>query len=458
MGHDHHFLSRLDRVKRDTVDFALSLYRDAELVKWVLETSMLPESAPRIGIALHDTPSPPHIVVTRDGHFVTCLGEGMHTGQLPIISRKELDAVLRDVESWRAREHRAKEVLRPGGGAGDLFRFAYKRAADLSREEFLALECWMPIVGLDFYSSMLSVAESLCETTAIAIATNAKARPPDELLRSTWNAMWSVGHLMALSVTRDTNLFEPLVRFFYDKPQSITSPACEQGIVGVIARGAWVAGRLGAFASAKYERELAQPTSDVAVLDAVVGLEAIRATDPSRRDEISKLLATSDALQSEPALSSASASLAALASSLSDAEAEAIVLDDGRTVCKAMTSKLPRDHALAFERREDIPEDVAIAAAATCPVHYRSAEPRSMLMTLALARVVARRKPAEMYLPEAFRACGSLYSPDQMMDLVREQRRITIGERTPRTASPRVGRNDPCPCGSNKKYKRCCGG
>ena len=23
-------------------------------------------------------------------------------------------------------------------------------------------------------------------------------------------------------------------------------------------------------------------------------------------------------------------------------------------------------------------------------------------------------------------------------------------------ASPRVGRNDPCPCGSGKKYKKCC--
>ncbi|MFR8275847.1 MAG: SEC-C metal-binding domain-containing protein, partial [Desulfovibrio fairfieldensis] len=24
-------------------------------------------------------------------------------------------------------------------------------------------------------------------------------------------------------------------------------------------------------------------------------------------------------------------------------------------------------------------------------------------------------------------------------------------------AGPRVGRNDPCPCGSGKKYKKCCG-
>lgn len=26
-----------------------------------------------------------------------------------------------------------------------------------------------------------------------------------------------------------------------------------------------------------------------------------------------------------------------------------------------------------------------------------------------------------------------------------------------RKASPKVGRNDPCPCGSGKKYKKCCG-
>jgi preprotein translocase subunit SecA len=25
------------------------------------------------------------------------------------------------------------------------------------------------------------------------------------------------------------------------------------------------------------------------------------------------------------------------------------------------------------------------------------------------------------------------------------------------TASDKVGRNDPCPCGSGKKYKKCCG-
>jgi preprotein translocase subunit SecA len=29
--------------------------------------------------------------------------------------------------------------------------------------------------------------------------------------------------------------------------------------------------------------------------------------------------------------------------------------------------------------------------------------------------------------------------------------------KTIRKKTPRVGRNDPCPCGSGKKYKKCCG-
>ncbi len=32
-----------------------------------------------------------------------------------------------------------------------------------------------------------------------------------------------------------------------------------------------------------------------------------------------------------------------------------------------------------------------------------------------------------------------------------------LGARPVRRAGPRVGRNDPCPCGSKRKYKRCCG-
>ena len=34
--------------------------------------------------------------------------------------------------------------------------------------------------------------------------------------------------------------------------------------------------------------------------------------------------------------------------------------------------------------------------------------------------------------------------------------RAARGVRVERRAAPKVGRNDPCPCGSGKKYKKCC--
>ena len=33
----------------------------------------------------------------------------------------------------------------------------------------------------------------------------------------------------------------------------------------------------------------------------------------------------------------------------------------------------------------------------------------------------------------------------------------TVKKKPVKRAAPKVGRNDPCPCGSGKKYKQCCG-
>ena len=45
--------------------------------------------------------------------------------------------------------------------------------------------------------------------------------------------------------------------------------------------------------------------------------------------------------------------------------------------------------------------------------------------------------------------------PSDVVSEAAEQ--LTKEKPKPRRAGPKVGRNDPCPCGSGKKYKRCCG-
>ena len=42
-------------------------------------------------------------------------------------------------------------------------------------------------------------------------------------------------------------------------------------------------------------------------------------------------------------------------------------------------------------------------------------------------------------------------------ELLGEERLLPVRVETFRREGPKVGRNDPCPCGSGKKYKKCCG-
>jgi uncharacterized protein len=37
-----------------------------------------------------------------------------------------------------------------------------------------------------------------------------------------------------------------------------------------------------------------------------------------------------------------------------------------------------------------------------------------------------------------------------------QRRRQHLGSQPQRRDAPKVGRNDPCSCGSGKKYKKCC--
>ncbi len=46
---------------------------------------------------------------------------------------------------------------------------------------------------------------------------------------------------------------------------------------------------------------------------------------------------------------------------------------------------------------------------------------------------------------------------EMVKEVTRRLRPDLVPEPTPSPTFPRVGRNDPCPCGSGRKYKRCHG-
>jgi len=70
------------------------------------------------------------------------------------------------------------------------------------------------------------------------------------------------------------------------------------------------------------------------------------------------------------------------------------------------------------------------------------------------------REKLFLYLVKA--EADHLYSLEQWEDVLGEEKMVQIAKeykqsKTVRRATPKIGRNDPCPCGSGKKYKHCCG-
>lgn len=86
-----------------------------------------------------------------------------------------------------------------------------------------------------------------------------------------------------------------------------------------------------------------------------------------------------------------------------------------------------------------------------------------------MASVGTRKKPAVVRVQTPQRAQRVLelcneddivvivgVEPDKPEDLSDIERAILARQPTPR--SPKIGRNDSCPCGSGKKFKKCCDG
>ena len=68
-------------------------------------------------------------------------------------------------------------------------------------------------------------------------------------------------------------------------------------------------------------------------------------------------------------------------------------------------------------------------------------------------------RTGRIYSPEELRemmqpkTAGSVETPPVDMQFIREMK---IPPTPRQLARRKVGRNDPCPCGSQKKFKRCC--
>jgi hypothetical protein len=124
-------------------------------------------------------------------------------------------------------------------------------------------------------------------------------------------------------------------------------------------------------------------------------------------------------------------------------------------MCVTYGEHLPEDHPLRFTKPEEVPDALARAAALSFDGDVHDEQVQTFLYhALGMA---ARASAEDFYFPrDVVRAWFGPWSPEET--ILRLQRfEKAEPRRQPTRIGARPGRNDPCPCGSGKKWKKCHG-
>ncbi len=457
MGHDHHFLERLDRASRVEVEFALSLYRDAEGVRFLIDNVSLPKDAGRIALSIAPEGAGPHVVVTREGQFVTCLGAGMSTKDLPVVPRGQIDGLLARLDDLRERRLVAKGLTRKGEEEIDITSRLFTRGEALSREEFVAISAWQPMFRHSWFVQMLESNAELLDHRELARTITHKSPRTEKALEAYWKLAWGMGHLMLLSSMGDKTWLDELVPAFEESKLTLSWVLTGHGMYALAARGWWGAARLGRALMPSYKMVLAGTQEPLRLLDAMVGLAGIGIRHSNLRAEAKKAL-LAPPTEKNGALSDYRREVAGLlVSALDDPDSfNGVTLEVGRDLYMLWTSHLPEASPFRYAHPEDIPEDLARTMVLRHEADLFGNEKAVSLAICAVA-TVARARPEDFFLPKDLaKAINNPWTPSRTIDLL--ARYATWHRDEPIRIGPTPGRNEPCSCGSGKKFKKCCGG
>ena len=450
-GHAHHFLSRVaERTSRSQADFALALYRDVEMVQWIIQYAHVPKSAERVALAIDTEGNGPFVVVTTDGHFVTALGAGMSTGQLPVISRAQVDEYM--VRHTRTREGMgyAKRVVAPGKEPVDVLRLLGTRPHELSREEFMAITGFQPILWAQMLIDAFKASTRLEETRDQLLALVNKKRGPElskDLLLAGWRLSHAVGPYLILGTMGDLVWVDEFAANIGGDAFGFAYPATRERLASIALQGAWATARAGEPLLASSAHFAAKSDDHMVRWDGLVSAVAIALRDRRLIDRAREVVTDFAADETFGAAWTEQATqLAIRALDDPDGSVEEAVRF-GRA--RVFTNLVARgDHR--FTEMDHVPRDVALLAAVNDP----EADCMTPLLFNILPYVARLERPEDLFIPEEH--VPLLREPVTLERVVNvlERHRVAIA---PERRVEKPGRNEACSCGSGKKYKKCCG-
>ncbi|MCB9735852.1 MAG: SEC-C domain-containing protein [Deltaproteobacteria bacterium] len=453
---DGHFLERLERVGWRETELALRLYREPALVRLLLDDARAPE-APRIAIALAAGEAPPHVIVARDGGFVTCLGGEMGVGDHPVVPFASIERAADRHEALKGRLAYIDWAVENAGDIRRIWRSIYRDAHRVPRE---AIDVLTPLVGIFSRSLFASAtvedhrAQRLVFDNTNRFAADRRLTSRDtDALEAIWRHHWATAHLLGL-IGIDPQLLraagralEPGVADAYLHGFG----AMRFGFQPTSVRGAWLAARIGADALRRAKVALDGSMTPLFTLVAAMSIAFVGAAHRGLRAEAAKALSlgarTPERFPDEHFRAFMARAL------------DPSVLPPADQVSNLVTAYAREClKAIGADDAEPEPEELAVAAwklvdNRTNVFRYPKEMMRFGIALPWFARAeLADFYPAERWLPEI-----PAWEPGDSLQLIRDTLHIGAFVNAPVARAPKIGRNAPCPCDSGKKYKRCCG-
>ena len=525
VGHDTHFLSRLDRVEGPALDLALGLYRDSALMRWALSRLPLADQTEVVALPLSPAPEPPYALVSRKGKFITCLAEGMRPEWSQIIRWEQLDGAQgewRGIQAIQAQgPNRAVVVYGRMGSAGPW----------LAREDFEDLQVLAALKPRTF-SRVCS------ESTLVWLIERESYRPRDfqvftdekkRRLSHAWKSAWASSHALVALVEATLHLHTVRekalpVDLLIDLAMSTAEPSFD----GLLIRAGWSLSRLGPaivpplatrlHAGIAYEANPSGPQASWASqATSLYALVALAARDPASRPAVVEVLEacagdvvagyeaeSADALytallENKPPLLACSCALALrllqeagegfptgksalrglLRSILLPQDADAFPSGPPRRSPRPATPGGRAERATGGasdgerspEGRSEprtlrpgpdyqIPHELLHVPPFSLSGHA-SVHPGLVIDRLRIIPPLATEPPGGLFLPrmwiESLNRRLQLTTPvERVRDLLNQEFACFHTAMRPKP-NPTTGRNEPCPCGSGQKFKKCCG-
>ncbi|MDX9724310.1 MAG: SEC-C domain-containing protein [Myxococcota bacterium] len=455
MSHDLHFLERLSRVTEEDRGLALSLYYDPQLVREIVALAPMPDDAERLALALWFEPEGPHVVVNREGHFVTCLGEGMSTGELPILTRHQLEGI-------KLRAARIRDAIRVATPENIKRCHALFRRIDISghnlfREDFQLAATLAPLAGLRYLSLSLHAGRTALELRQsiagiLRSASLKRARDREQVLLL-YQLYWASAHYAVLTALNPAEL-SALPREIQDD-LLLAWAGIRSSNLGVLVRSLWATGRAGKPMMPSLRRAWAACLTPNKYYLGVFGMLAVALRHSSFRAEVLRAFKRKEL----PPTASPyfDAMLPRECCPILQEQASRVILDElpglKDAYLKIFKDAVPPESWEAFCVDGELAPDLRdfFLSGHDCIFSFPADTP----LVLLLLSSCLGFSPERLYLPRVY--CDKMREiPDAfLLAFMREQSLQNATPSIVRKASE-PGRNQPCSCGSGRKYKHCC--